>query len=254
MSRVTTVFRLLLGMFLMAACVVVFVPLLVLLIPSRRLRIRVGNHFGHVAGRACLWAAGVRVDPAAAAATSLRRPAIYVSNHVSILDIFVGIWLAPLDTCGVGKKEVIWYPFFGQLYWLSGHLRIDRGHRERAIEGMRETAERMRAWGLGAWIWPEGTRSADGRLLPFKKGFAHLALATKLPIVPVVVENAHHRWPKTRLEITPGPLTVRVLPSIDTTGWTLDGLDAHIAEVRQVFLDALPPEQRPLEGEARTAS
>ncbi len=254
MSRVTAFLRLLLGMSLMAGCVVLFIPVLLVLIPSRRLRIRVGNHFGHVSGRACLWAAGVRVDPAAAEETARRRPAIYVSNHTSILDILVGIWLAPLDTCGIGKKEVIWYPFFGQLYWLSGHLRIDRGHRERAIEGMRDTAERMRAWGLGAWIWPEGTRSADGRLLPFKKGFAHLALATKLPIVPVVVENAHHRWPKNRLEVTPGPLTVRVLPSIDTTNWTVESLDAHIAEVRQAFIEALPAEQHPLEAEIRATS
>jgi 1-acyl-sn-glycerol-3-phosphate acyltransferase len=248
LSSVLTAVRLLVGLVVLAILVAMFLPLLFLLLPSRRLRIRVGNAFGHVAGRSLLAICGARVDPAATAELEARKPAIFVSNHASIVDIFAGIWLAPYDTCGVAKKEVIWYPFFGLLYLVSGHLRLDRGNRSRAVGALRGIAEVMRRHRLGAWIWPEGTRARDGRLLPFKKGFAHLALATGLPIVPVVLEGAHHIWPRTRMRITPGRLGIRVLPSIPTTAWTPEGLDAQIAEVRQAFVDALPEDQRPQAG------
>ncbi len=247
MVFLTTLARLVLGGLVVAFWTAVFVPVLLVCLPSRRLRIRIGNVYGHAVGRSVLWVTGARYDVSSAEETAALRPAIYVSNHVSTLDIFLGIWLAPTNTCGVGKKEVVWYPFFGQLYWISGHLRLDRGNRARAVEALADTAVLMRRWGLGAWIWPEGTRSRDGRLLAFKKGFAHLALATRLPIVPVVVEGAQRVWPRSRFAIVPGDVSVRVMPPIPTDDWSLETLDAHIAQVRQVFLDALPEEQRPLE-------
>ncbi len=244
--RIVSVLRLLAGAAFMAALTVPFLVVCVLLLPSRRMRIHVGNAFGHIIGRSCLAVAGVQVDPAVAEACAAQAPAIFVSNHASILDILVGIWLAPYGTCGIGKKEVVWYPFFGLVYLLSGHLRIDRSNRASAVEGLRGTAALMKQARLGAWIWPEGTRAPDGRLLAFKKGFAHLALATRLPIVPVVVEGAHRLWPRDGLRLVPGRLPVRVLPPISTEDWTPERLDQHIAEVRQVFLDTLPHDQLPV--------
>jgi lysophosphatidate acyltransferase len=246
MSSVVTSLRLVVGLTVLAALVAAFLPCLIVLLPSRRLRIRVGNAFGHVAGRSMLAICGARVDPTAARELEAVKPAIFVSNHASIVDIFAGIWLAPYDTCGVAKKEVVWYPFFGLLYLVSGHLRVDRGNRTQAVGALRGIAEVMKRHRLGAWIWPEGTRARDGRLLPFKKGFAHLALATGLPVVPVMVTGAHRIWPRQGLSIRPGPLGIRVLPSIDTSGWSLETLDSHVEAVRQAFVDALPEDQRPL--------
>ncbi len=215
-----------------------------LFLPPRSWRIRFCNFFGHVMGRFVVWITGCTVAGDPALAMNAAMPAIYISNHTSPLDIFLGIWLSPYGTCGVAKKEVVYYPFFGQLYLLSGHLRIDRGNRERAVEAMREIAEIVGSKRLGIWIWPEGTRSRDGRLRAFKKGFAHMALATGLPVVPVVIGGAHRIWRKNSLMLHPGPVTVTVLPAIDTKNWTLETIDDHIAFVHHIVNDALPEEQR----------
>jgi lysophosphatidate acyltransferase len=245
-TNLSSLVRVFAGLIVMAVAAIIFMLVCVVLLPSRSLRIRACNVFGHITGRSILWIAGARVPRGLRRAVDGVFPAIYISNHTSPTDIFLGIWLAPMGTCGVAKKEVVWYPFFGQLYAISGHLRLDRSNRENAVEALRSTAEVVRRHHLGVWIWPEGTRARDGRLLPFKKGFAHLALATGLPIVPVVVSGAHHSWRKNSLLIEPTTLGVRVLPPIPTTDWHIETLDAHIAQVRQVFLDNLPDEQQPL--------
>jgi lysophosphatidate acyltransferase len=255
MAALSSFLRLLAGTVCMALSTVIFAFGCLLLLPSRRLRIRLCNGFGHITGRACLWIMGARIhgEPEAIAAMRAHHPAIYVSNHASALDVFVGIWLSPYDTCGVAKKEVVWYPFFGQLYWISGHLMLDRGNRDRAVEALSDMAELIRSYGLGLWIWPEGTRSRSGRLLPFKKGFAHMALATRLPVVPVVVTGAHRAWEKGSVTLRPTDITLRVLEPIPTTDWTLEAIDAHIAEVRTRFVEALPEDQRPLDEEPAAA-
>jgi putative phosphoserine phosphatase/1-acylglycerol-3-phosphate O-acyltransferase len=71
-------------------------------------------------------------------------------------------------------------------------------------------------------------------------------LATRLPIVPVVVHNAHKNWQKHTFAFTPVTVDVNVLPPIDTTGWTVEDLDARLEDVRAVFIQALGEEQRPL--------
>jgi 1-acyl-sn-glycerol-3-phosphate acyltransferase len=239
--------RLATGLIVMAVAVVIFTIVCLLLLPSRRLRIRACNVFGHIVGRTCLWLCGARMPPGLPEAAGRVHPAIYVSNHTSVADIFIGIWLAPLDTCGVAKKQVVWYPFFGQLYAISGHLLLDRANRDSAVAALAGVAELMRKWRIGVWMWPEGTRSKDGRLRPFKKGFAHLALATGLPVVPVVVSGAHRLWRKNSVVIRPADVGIRVLDPIPTTHWRIETLDAHVEEVHAAFAAALPEDQRPLQ-------
>ena len=229
----------------MALSVIVFAVVCIVLLPSRRLRIRACNVFGHITGRVSLWLSGARISPGAKEQMRLAHPAIYVSNHTSVLDIFIGIWLAPLDTCGIAKKQIVWYPFFGQLYAISGHLLIDRANRAQAVEALADAARLIAKYRIGVYMWPEGTRARDGRLQPFKKGFAHLALATGLPVVPVVVTGAHQVWRKNSVLMHPGDVGIRMLDPIPTTHWTLDDLDAHVAEVHAAFAAALPPEQQP---------
>lgn len=254
MATLQSLLRMAVGLVYMAVATALFAVLCVVLLPWRAARIRVCNVFGHITGRFILWVAGASVPPGLKDRINPTFPAIYVSNHTSPLDIFVGIWLAPLGTCGVAKKEVVWYPFFGQLYLVSGHLLIDRQNRGNAVEALRTVADLMKRYRLGAWIWPEGTRARDGRLQPFKKGFAHLALATRLPIVPVVVTGAHRGWKKGSMIIEPVRLGVEILSPIPTVDWTLEHLDEHIAEVHAVFERALPPEQLPLPEPRRAAA
>lgn len=233
-----------LGLTVMAAAVLVFALGCTLLLPWRAARIRLCNHFGHMVGRSILAVTGTRVLGNPKPAADAAGPAIFVSNHTSPLDIFLGIWLAPTGTCGVAKREVVYYPFFGQLYLVSGHLRIDRKDRRSAIDALSEVAALVKQHALGIWIWPEGTRSADGRLRNFKKGFAHLAIATGLPVVPVAVVGAHRIWRKNSFLLHPGEVEVTVLPAIPTADWTLDTLDLHVAEVHRALNAALPVEQQ----------
>jgi 1-acyl-sn-glycerol-3-phosphate acyltransferase len=166
-------------------------------------------------------------------------PAIYVTNHTSALDLFISMAICPYGGCGVGKKEVARIPFFGWAYWLSGHLLIDRGNRERAVASMNKLSKFVNGKKLSIWIWPEGTRSMDGKLIPFKKGFVHLALATGLPIIPVILHGAHKRWPAKTMQFYPGEVRVEVLDPIDTKDWNKDGIEAHVNQVKSVMSEAL---------------
>jgi 1-acyl-sn-glycerol-3-phosphate acyltransferase len=214
------------------------------LLPRRDLRVRIGNAYGKFLGRSAAEICGTRVVVDAPGRIEELAPAIFLSNHTSALDIFIGMWHCPWGGCGVAKREMARIPVFGQLYALTGHLLIDRGNRDKAIKRMNETTDFMKKHEISCWIWPEGTRSRDGKFGPLKKGFVHMALATGLPIVPVVVHNATERWPMGPWRIFPGTLEISVLEPISTQGWSVDTMDQHLHEVSETFLEALGPKWR----------
>jgi 1-acyl-sn-glycerol-3-phosphate acyltransferase len=229
----------------LAICSVVIVFVLVLLLPSRVARVKVCNFYGKVVGRSIVWFTGVIPSVANRERLDASMPAIFVSNHTSTLDLFIGIWLCPYGGCGVLKKEVVRVPFFGQLALLSGHLLIDRANKDRAVEKLKDTANFVKKNRLGIWIMPEGTRSRDGHLLSFKKGFVHMAIATGFPVVPVVVHGAHRNWEKGTFAFKPMTLEIEVLPAIDTTGWKEETASAHADQVHAVFAQTLRADQKP---------
>ncbi len=214
-------------------------------IPWRRARIRICNLYGHIVGRAVLFCAGATPVVKNRERIVASMPAIFVCNHTSTLDAFLSIWLCPYDACGVFKREVLLIPFFGQLLALSGHLTLNRKNTGSAVETLKDMAVLMKEKRLGIWIMPEGTRSKDGRLLPFKKGFVHLAIASGLPVVPVAIHGAHRNWPLGPLRFTPMTLEIDILPAIDTRGWTEANAAEHAAEVHAVMKAALREDQRP---------
>lgn len=249
-TRLSSFLRILAGAVYMTALVGGFSLLCLPLLPWRPLRLRLTNVFGHLAGRGCLWLGGVQVPAGAAAEIRAHYPALYVANHTTLVDMFIAIWLSPTGTCGVAKREVIYYPLLGQIFAISGHLLLDRTDRGRAVDAMRKAASMVVAQRFGVWMWPEGTRSRDGRLQPFKKGFAHLALATRLPIVPIALTGVKDAWKRGGMTLQPSTLGVRVLEPIPTENWTLETLDEHIALVHARLAAGLPPDQQPLDNVA----
>ncbi|KAJ6887113.1 hypothetical protein NC651_027459 [Populus alba x Populus x berolinensis] len=225
--------------------------ILLLLLPWPYERIRQGNIYGHVTGRMLMWILG---NPIRIQGTEFSNErAIYVCNHASPIDIFLVMWLTPSGTVGIAKKEIIWYPLFGQLYVLANHLRIDRSNPSAAIQSMKEVlrpllhvAHAVVKNNLSLIIFPEGTRSKNGRLLPFKKGFVHLALQTRLPIVPMVFTGTHHAWRKGGLHVRPAPLTVKYLRPIKTDDWTEDKVNDYVRLLHDIYVENLPEAQRPL--------
>lgn len=218
-----------------------------LLLPWRRARVRIGNVFGKIVGYSAVRLAGARPVVRNPERLNGARPAIYVCNHASMLDVVTGIWLCPFGGVGIGKKEVIRVPFFGWIFALTGHLLLDRKNRRDAIAGLDKVGELVRRYQMSVWIYPEGTRAYDGRLLPFKKGFVHLAIATGLPVVPVVLHDTHLRWPNRTFKLVPGEFPITVLPEVDTSTWSAETIEQHLAQIRRLYLEALGPNQQPVE-------
>ena len=240
--RASSIIRYALGFSWMSFWSVLFIFIFLLFLPSRAVRIRIGNIYGKIVGPGVLWLIGMR--PKIINRQGLTGPAIFLSNHTSQMDPMIAIWLAPIGGCGVAKKSIANIPFFGWAYRVSGHLLIDRSNREKAIESMAVLCELVKKMGLSVWIWPEGTRSMNGRLLPFKKGFVHMAIATGLPVVPIVVRDGHQRWPPKTFLLYPGEFEIEVLDPIDTSEWNEESIEHHIKTVVNVYNDALPLEQR----------
>ena len=218
---------------------------LILFLPSRGIRIRAGNLFGKIMGPYFTWLGDCKINVNRKEHLDRKRPAIYVSNHTSVMDIFIAIWLSPFGTVGVAKKEVLVYPFFGQAYLLSGHLWIDRKQTQKTIASLKKLAKVVLRKGLSIFIWPEGTRSRTGRLQPFKKGLVHLALQTTLPLIPVIVQDACRCWEKKTLTIRGVNIKINIIPPIDTSNWSLERLEKALEEVHAQFLKFLPLYQQP---------
>jgi 1-acyl-sn-glycerol-3-phosphate acyltransferase len=224
----------------------------VVLIPSRVLRIRVGKVYGTLVGNVICSLAGIKTR--VTNREGLAGPAVFVCNHASTVDMWAGMPISPHGSCGVAKKEIVRIPFFGQAYLLSGHLLVDRGNRESAVASMEKAGRVVKENRLSIWMWPEGTRSRDGRLRPLKKGFVHLAIATGLPVVPVVFHDAHLLWPGRTLRIAPGELNVEVLPPIDTSNWKPETAGLHALQVQSALQAALGEDQRMIDAVSSSAA
>lgn len=207
-----------------------------LLWPTRTWRARVATAYARLFSRQVLALAGVRWT--VSGAEHLRTaPAVFLFNHVNNVDFFLNAAIAPPHAVVFGKRELAWVPLVGWVWWLSGHpliRRQDRAHWQRVMD---RVEQRLREDRAGAWLAPEGTRSRDGRLLPFKKGPFQLALKTGAPVVPVVIHGA--RALAGPGGVQPGRVRLEVLPPIPTVGWRAETLDAHVEAVRGVYLNAL---------------
>ncbi|WDE04884.1 1-acylglycerol-3-phosphate O-acyltransferase [Thalassomonas viridans] len=126
-------------------------------------------------------------------------PAVYIANHQNNYDLFTISGAVPENTVSVGKKSLKWIPFFGQMYWLTGNILIDRKNSSKAMNTIAQTAAKIREKELSVWLFPEGTRSKGRGLLPFKTGAFRTAVQADVPVVPVCVSNLHgvinlNRW------------------------------------------------------------
>jgi len=174
-----------------------------------------------------------------------QRPAVFIFNHQSNVDLVVMARLLRRDITGVGKQEIRDMPVVGRVLEFCGVVLIDRKNTESAIEQMTPLVDAMRVEGKSVAMSPEGTRSVTPTLAPFKKGAFHLAMQAGVPIVPVVIHNSGDVQPKGDVLYHPGTVRVEVLPPIETTDWSADSIDDHVAAVRGMYLDALGQDQPP---------
>lgn len=180
--------------------------------------------------RALLRASGVKVRADGLENLRSGDSVILVSNHQSNFDIFSLFEGLPVSIRFVAKSELARIPLLAQAMRSTGHVFIDRADRRAAADVIRGAGDRIRAEGLSLGLFPEGTRSRDGRLGPFKRGSFALAIAMQLPIVPLAIDGGWRLAGRGR--IRPGEVRVRVGKKIPTSGMTLKDRDALTEEVR----------------------
>lgn len=173
------------------------------------------------------------------------RPAVFVFNHQSKADMVVIAKLLRRDVAGVGKKEIGDIPILGKIMEFGGTVLIDRKNASSAIAAMAPLVEAMKNDGKSVVLAPEGTRTLTPKLAPFKKGAFHLAMQAGVPMIPIVIRNAIDVSPKGDFVFRAATVEVDVLPPIDTSDWQTDTIGDHVAEVRQMFLEALEQEPGP---------
>ena len=168
-----------------------------------------------------------------------RRPAVFIFNHQSNVDLVIMARLMRRDISGVGKRELRDMPILGRVLEASGVVLIDRSNTAAAIESMAPLVDAMRVEGKSVCLSPEGTRAVTPKLAEFKKGAFHLAMQAGVPIVPIVIQNSSDVQPKGDMLYHPGTVNVEVLPPIETSDWSVETIDKHVAEVRGMYLRAL---------------
>lgn len=195
----------------------------------------------------CVRLVGVKVEVRGMENLQPARSYIFMSNHASNLDPPVFVPNIPGRCSVLIKKEVFRLPIFGRILKMAEMVPVDRHNREAAIDSVHAAAEVLRR-GLNMVIFPEGTRSPDGRLLPFKKGPFHLAMEAGVSVIPVTLLGTYECWPKGTWKMRKGTTSVIFHPPIEPAGFA-DREDL-MAAVRQSIASALPEDRRESSPEA----
>ncbi len=181
--------------------------------------------------------AGVRLDVHGAEHLAT-RPAVFIFNHQSQLDVLILAKLLRGAFTGVAKKELANTPGFGLMFRLADVAFVDRHDTAQALKALQPAVQKLRE-GISLAISPEGTRSATPAPGPFKKGAFHVAMQAGVPIVPIVIRNSGELMWRGATTIHAGTVQVAVLPPVPTTGWVAGELDSRIHEVRGQYLATL---------------
>ncbi|PYH95781.1 1-acyl-sn-glycerol-3-phosphate acyltransferase [Aspergillus ellipticus CBS 707.79] len=184
---------------------------------------------------------GVRFDIIQGAEHLTTRPAVFIGNHQSELDVLMLGTIFPPYCSVTAKKSLKHIPFLGWFMALSRTVFIDRANRETAVKAFDSAAKEMQEHRQSVFIFPEGTRSYSDspELLPFKKGAFHLAVKAGVPIVPVVAENYSHVLSPRNMRFEAGTVKIKVLPPISTEGLTPADVDALTKSTRESMLKTL---------------
>lgn len=206
-------------------------------LPSRDRRAMIDGLLTRASGWA-LRGAGIRVRVTGVANARTPRPAVFLFNHQSQLDVVVVPYVLRSAVTGVAKAELVHNPVFGPLMRFVGVTFIDRSDTARAVDALRPVVDTLES-GISIAVAPEGHRSVTPRLLPFKKGAFHLAIQAGVPVIPVVIRNSGEILARDAMIVRPGTIEVAVLDPIDVSGWDPAALDADVERVRLLFADTL---------------
>ncbi len=204
--------------------------LLALLLPGKRLKGKVFLLVSKNYSRIILFVFRIRVAVAGLGNIDPARPYVFMSNHLSHADSLALALVIPHPLHWVFKKELAKIPVFGWVLLACGQIMVDRSDPERSRAILVEALAGL-AGNSSVMIYPEGTRSRDGALQPFKKGGFWMALQAGLPIVPVRVSGTREIVAADTLDVKPGAVRVDIFPPIETSGKTAADIPGLMARV-----------------------
>ena len=177
-----------------------------------------------------LWVCRIKVFTSGLENIIAKRPHIFMANHQSFFDIFVLLACLPVDVKFVFKKELMKIPIFGLALRRVGNIAIERKDTMKAIQSMNKAAESI-INGASVVMFPEGTRSKDGRLLPFKKGGFHMAFRAGCDIIPVTICNSCRIVSRGSLKINKGVIHLHVGVPVSTRNYNEKNIEELITRV-----------------------
>ena len=180
---------------------------------------------------------GLEVEVRVPNSVQTLSPVVYICNHQNSYDIFTVSNAVLPNTVSVGKKSLKWIPFFGQMYWLTGNILIDRKNTSKAMNTIALTAKKIKEKQLSVWLFPEGTRSNGRGLLPFKTGAFRTAIQADVPVVPICASNMHgsiklNRWNN-------GKMIIEMLEPVKLDGVGKDNIRSAVNDVHQQMAEKI---------------
>jgi 1-acyl-sn-glycerol-3-phosphate acyltransferase len=169
---------------------------------------------------------------------------LFAANHTSNADAAAIVGAIPRRLGIFARKSLFDIPIVGLAFRLPNFVPVDRGNREAALASVKQAVEYIKA-GSSFLVYPEGTRSPDGRMQRFKKGSFVMAIEAGVPIVPVACAGAHRIMKKNSLVIHPGKVTVRFGKPLDVSGYTVEQRTALAQKVHDAVAAQLPDDQKP---------
>jgi len=195
------------------------------------------HHVARAWAKCILWVSGVRIQTHGFDPGLIGQSCIFMSNHQSNYDIPVLYCGLPVQFRWLAKAELFRIPIFGRSMRSAGYVSIDRSNRKSAFRSLAKAAEMIRS-GTSVMIFPEGTRSSDGKLLPFKKGGFVLAVAAGVPIIPIIISGTHKIMPKGRLMISRRHVRIDVGEPIQSSAYTRKTKDDMMMHVQAAMSEA----------------
>jgi len=200
---------------------------------------------GRRGAKLALWLAGVKLEVTGMEKIPKDRAVVFMPNHQSYCDAPAVFSILP-PIIALAKKEFFRVPVLGQGMALRKFIAVDRKNRERAIQAVNEATERLKA-GQSFLAFPEGTRSPDGRLQPFKKGVFVMAINAQAPIIPISLSGSYRIMLRDKWAIHRGVVRIAFHEPVPTAGSTMDDRPRIMERVRQAIVSGLSPEERPSE-------
>jgi 1-acyl-sn-glycerol-3-phosphate acyltransferase len=193
-----------------------------------------GRRIGRCWAKILLYISGVKIEIIGMENIVSGKPQILMANHQSDFDILICMAGIPLDFIWTAKKELFRIPVFGKAMRASGFIEIDRQDHEKAIKSLAQAAAKFQE-GISVASFPEGTRSRDGQLLPFKQGMFYLALQTGIPIVPVSIIGSGKIMSKKSWQVNRGEIIMVIDKPVDVSGYTIETRASLMEKVRNII-------------------